>query len=399
LRKIIYVSLLILLVLPVLAGADTLKIKGELVKLRAEPSREARVLAYAGEGKEFEVVKSLPGGWYAVRLPNKMLAWVQRGDDIEAPGARVAVKASGEKKKSAETAKADQAALKSAGEKPAKQTVAAKKGKKQIAAPPPVKKPGEGTTADKPQAAVGKAGGGKTPAPRFISTPEIEKAGTLISKSYYLAIINLIFGIVCLLLARRKKRSILAWFTLGIYFIIISLIVILIKRKREGPSATKLAVKIVSVVFLVIWFGAIGALYLFSQNTLRDHQAVQDKVYAYLLQTQMGNYKDAYLSVSPQGRQQMPYKKFVTMNENIHGAMGYLKHYRLKELNIRYLDSPTIVVYTGKFERGPGTITFTMKKEGGIESILKGGDWKIISIRTQSPKLHEKKQEQEKRAS
>jgi hypothetical protein len=87
------------------------------------------------------------------------------------------------------------------------------------------------------------------------------------------------------------------------------------------------------------------------------------------------------------------------MNENIHDVMGYLKHYRLKEFNIRYLDSPTTVVYTGKFEKGSGIITFTMKKEGGIESIFKGGDWKIISVRTQSPKLHEKKQNYRKRAS
>ena len=45
-------------------------------------------MAYVGKGKEFKVEKPSTSGWFALRLPNNQLGWVEKGEGIRVLGPR-----------------------------------------------------------------------------------------------------------------------------------------------------------------------------------------------------------------------------------------------------------------------------------------------------------------------
>lgn len=372
---------------------DTLRFKAPVVELRAGPSPDAMVVGYAGEGKELVVVEA-SAGWVGVRLPDNRVAWAELSEAVELVRAPAAItKKPAPKKKPALVEKAKEPAAtekkvpagKEAAPEKRQEATGQRAAVETKKAPLPAAAVQE-KAATKAQEEAVKEERKKGPAPQLIVDPRIEEASSRLARSYYLAAISIGFGAACLLVARRKNRNALVWFTLGLYFTVIALIIGLVKRKRQELTPMRLSTKIVSRAFIVIWFLAMGGFYFVGQNSVKDMQAVQEKVDLHLVQLHNGNYKAAYLNFSPEVRDGLPYKKFAEDNEKMYAEMGDLKRYQLEDSNIRYGDDPTMATYMGTFERGKLVLIFNMKKPGGLVGVLRPGGWAIESMRTNAPR-------------
>ena len=414
-KKIALIFVLLLFLTPVVCLGDSITAIGPAVKLRAAPGAESKAVAFAGGGKTFNVVQTKGSGWFAVRLPNKQLGWVELSPDVKLKRTTIVTKPPAKKKaapkKTPVVKKTKKAAPKKKVEKKT-QVVAAREVKRKEKPPPAPPK----TVQPKETPVEKKEKGGF---PKFIPTAEMDKPLMLLAKApMFSAGIGILFGLICLVAARVKNRSLLSWFTLGLYLTIIPVIILLVKKKGGGTGATVL--KILSIIFLVIWLGLVGGLYMFTQSLMQDKDTIQQKVDLYTKQIHKKSYKGAHLLLSSEGQRLLPLKRFVKQNETAYNALGSLKHYQLKDFTfaityeavnvslpllkgprieespISLDDKPTTIVYMGVFEKGRGHITFTLEKEGALMEKLKPGQWGIKSVQIDSPKILEYKRQMKK---
>ena len=409
-KKIALIFVLLLFLTPVACLGDSISAIGPAVKLRAAPGAESKAVAFAGGGKTFNVVQTKGSGWFAVRLPNKQLGWVELSPEVKLKRAPIVTKPPAKKTPAAKKTPVVKKPKKKVEKKP--QVVAAREVKtkgKPPPAPPKTVQPKE-TPVEKKE---------KGGFPKFIPTVEMDKPLMLLAKApIFLAGIGILFGLLCLVVAKVKSKSLLNWFTLGLYLTIIPVIILLVKKKGEGTGPTVL--KILSIIFLVIWLGLMGGLYMFTQSLMQDKDTIQQKVNLYTKQIHKKSYKGAHLLLSPEGQRLLPLKRFVKQNETAYNALGSLKHYQLKdftfaityeavnvslpllkgprieEIPISLDDKPTTIVYMGVFEKGRGQITFTLEKEGALMEKLKPGQWGIKSVLIDSPKILEYKRQMKK---
>lgn len=74
-KRVVGVCVILLLLWPAFAGAETVVVKVLKASIKASRSVQATTIAEARRGEKLEVVKK-EGSWYMVRLPNYRTGWV-----------------------------------------------------------------------------------------------------------------------------------------------------------------------------------------------------------------------------------------------------------------------------------------------------------------------------------